>query len=128
MDTDFEAAGGNDKAPFTLRLRRGEGMALVSMDWRDGRQPPDDFVGFEIERKAPEPKGDFEPLHNRIAFPTDDGKVDAETKSSDLSPFQKFRWVDFPPNPEVEGKFGYRVTPVFMDEKGALSHGEAQTA
>lgn len=126
METDFEATGDNDKAPFTLRLRRGEGMALVSMDWRDGKQPPDDFVGFEIERRAP--GGDFTPLRNRIAFPTEDEKVDAETKSSDLSPFQKFRWVDFPPDPEVDGKFGYRVTPVFMNEQGALSYGEAQTA
>jgi phosphatidylserine/phosphatidylglycerophosphate/cardiolipin synthase-like enzyme len=72
--------------------------------------------------------GDFKPLYNRIAFPTEDEKVDQETKSSDLSSFQKFRWVDFPHNPEVDGKFGYRVTPVFMDEKGALSYGEAQTA
>lgn len=126
MGADFEATGGNDKAPFTLKLRRGEGMALVSMDWRDGKQPPDDFVGFEIERK--EPGRDFEPLRNRIAFPTEDGKVDAETRSSELSPFQKFRWVDFPANPEVKGEFGYRVTPVFMDEKGGLSYGEAQTA
>lgn len=125
MAAGFEATGSNDEAPFTLRLRRGEGMALVSMNWRDG-QPPDDFVGFEIERKAP--GGDFKPLRNRIAFPTEDGKVDPETKSSDLSPFQKFRWVDFPPNPNVSGKFGYRVTPVFMDEQDALTYGEAQTA
>ncbi len=96
------------------------------MDWRDDKQPPDDFVGFEIERRAP--GCDFKPLRNRIAFPTEDGKVDAETKSSDISPFQKFRWVDFPPNPEVDGKFNYRVTPVFMDEKNTLSQGEAQTA
>lgn len=126
MAADFEATGANDKAPFTLRVRRGEGMALVSMDWRDGKQPPADFVGFEIERKTP--KGDFEPLHNRIAFPTDEDKVDPKTKTSDLSPFQKFRWVDFPPDPEVDGEFEYRVTPVFMDESDKLSYGEAQTA
>ncbi|HEY2480271.1 MAG TPA: phospholipase D-like domain-containing protein [Solirubrobacterales bacterium] len=126
MGARFEATGGNDRAPFTLKVRRGEGMALVSMDWREG-EPPDDFVGFEIERK--EPKVDFRPLRNRIAFPTADGKVDPKTKRSDLSPFQKFRWVDFPSNPEVEGEFEYRVTPVFMDAKGALSYGEeAQTA
>jgi phosphatidylserine/phosphatidylglycerophosphate/cardiolipin synthase-like enzyme len=126
MAAEFEATGENEKAPFSLRLRRGEGMALVSMDWRDG-EPPEDFVGFEIERK--EPNRDFRPLCNRIAFPTEDGKVDRETKSSDLSPFQKFRWVDFPPGPEVDGEFEYRVTPVFMDAGGALSYGdEAQTA
>jgi phosphatidylserine/phosphatidylglycerophosphate/cardiolipin synthase-like enzyme len=125
MAAAFEATGDNDKALFTLRLRRGEGMALVSMDWRAG-PPPEDFVGFEIERR--EPGHDFKPLYNRIAFPTEDGKVDAETKSSDLSPFQKFRWVDFPPHPEVSGKFAYRVTPVFMDEEGTLSYRETQTA
>jgi phosphatidylserine/phosphatidylglycerophosphate/cardiolipin synthase-like enzyme len=125
MTTDFEATGENDKAPFTLRLRRGEGMALVSMDWREG-EPPDDFVGFEIERRAP--GGDFRPLRNRITFPTAGGEVDDATKSSHLSPFQKFRWVDFPHDPEVEGEFAYRVTPVAMDAAGALSYGEAQTA
>jgi phosphatidylserine/phosphatidylglycerophosphate/cardiolipin synthase-like enzyme len=127
MASDFEAAGGNVKAPFTLRVRRGEGMALVSMNWRDGKEPPDDFVGFEIERKSPK-QGDYEPLFNRLAFETADGKVDPETKSSDLSPFQKFRWVDFPPDAEVDGEFAYRVTSVFMDEKDGLTYGDAQTA
>lgn len=126
MATDFEATGDNGDALFTLRLRRGEGMALVSMNWRDGKQPPDDFVGFEIERQ--EPGGEFEPIPNRIAFPTADKKVDPKTKTSDLSPFQKFRWVDFPSNPEVKGEFGYRVTPVFMDASDKLTYGEAQTA
>lgn len=125
MAAGFEATGENDEALFTLRLRRGEGMALVAMDWRQG-QPPDDFVGFEIERQ--DPGGKFKPLWNRIAFPTADGKVDPKTKSSDLSPFQKFRWVDFPPHPEVNGEFEYRVTPVFMDDQDALSYGKSQTA
>ncbi len=127
MASDFEATGGNAKAPFTLKVRRGEGMALVSMNWRDGKEPPDDFVGFEIECKAPQDK-DFYPLRNRLAFETADGKVDAETKTSDLSPIQKFRWVHFPEDADVDGEFEYRVTPVSMDGADKLSYGEAQTA
>lgn len=127
MASDFEVTGNSSKAPFTLKVRRGEGMALLSMDWTDGKEPPEDFVGFEIECRPPDSK-DYYPLRNRLAFETADGKVDEETKTSDLSPIQKFRWVHFPQDAEVDGEFAYRVTPVSMDEHDKLSYGEAQSA
>ena len=43
-----------------------------------------------------------------------------------LSPIQKFRWVHFPRNAELAGDFDYRVTPVFMDDRGELRYGDAQ--
>jgi hypothetical protein len=33
-------------------LHRGEGMALLGMDWKEGR-PADNFVGFAIEYQEP---------------------------------------------------------------------------
>jgi len=51
MPVEFEASGTSSKALFTLKLRRGEGMALLSMNWEDGT-PSDDFVGFAIESAA----------------------------------------------------------------------------
>src|SRR6478735_9877915 len=33
-----------------------------------------------------------------------------------------------PQDAEVKGEFGYRVTPVLMDEKDTLTYGEPQTA
>jgi phosphatidylserine/phosphatidylglycerophosphate/cardiolipin synthase-like enzyme len=126
MSGEFEVTGDAEDALFTLKVRRGEGMSLLSMDWKDGK-PPDDFVGFAIERQAPD-EDDFYVLENRLSFAAADGSVDPVRKPSKLSPIQKFRWVDFPPDAEVDGEFTYRVTPVFMDDEDELSYGDPQTA
>src|SRR6478752_10098448 len=126
MAIDFEVLGKNKKALFTLKVRRGEGMAMLTMDWKEG-EPPDDFVGFAVESKSPDSK-DFSALSNRISFPNADGSEDGSSKSSRESPIQKFRWVHFPRDPEVEGEFIYRVTPVFMDDQDKLTYGEPQEA
>ncbi|HEX5928004.1 MAG TPA: phospholipase D-like domain-containing protein [Solirubrobacterales bacterium] len=126
MPTEFEVEGRSDAAPFTLRVRRGEGMALLTMNWKDGK-PPEDFVGFAIECRPPD--GDrFFPLVNRLSFPTADGEVGASPKPTTLAPLQKFRWVHFPRDAEVDGEFVYRVTPVLMDDDDELRSGDAQTA
>lgn len=126
MSNDFQVVAKNAKAPFTLKLHRGDGMALLAMNWKAGR-PPREFVGFALEYR--EPGGDrFWVIKNRINFPNPDGSVNKERTSSRLSPIQKFRWVHFPVNAEMEGQFMYRVTPVFMSASGELSYGEAQTA
>lgn len=125
MPATYEAIGTNANAPFTLKVHRGDGMALLAMNWRTGR-PPADFVGFAIEYR--EPDGDrFYQLKNRIAFPLTSGKPDPVTLGSLRSPFQKFRWVHFPRHAEKPGKFTYRVTPVFMNAQRELSYGEPQT-
>lgn len=122
----FQVTGKNAKAPFTLKLHRGDGMTLLAMNWRKNR-PPRDFVGWTIEYR--EPGGDrFYALKNRIRFPKDDGSVDPNSKSTRLAPIQKFRWVHFPRNAELKGKFTYRVTPAFMGKDDALSFGEPQEA
>jgi phosphatidylserine/phosphatidylglycerophosphate/cardiolipin synthase-like enzyme len=126
MTAGFEVSGGNPSALFTLKVRRGEGMALLTMDWKDGT-PSDDFVGFAIECKAPG-DDDFFPLRNRLSFATADGGVDPASSSTLVSPLQKFRWVHFPHDAEVDGEFQYRVSPAFMDGDGKLTLGDAQTA
>jgi len=126
MAIDFEVLGKNKKALFSLKFRRGEGMAMLTMDWKEG-EPSDDFVGFAVESKSPDSK-DFSALSNRISFPDADGSEDGSSKSSRESPIQKFRWVHFPRDPEVEGEFIYRVTPVFMDDQDKLTYGEPQEA
>jgi phosphatidylserine/phosphatidylglycerophosphate/cardiolipin synthase-like enzyme len=126
MGTEYQVVGGNSKAPFTLKVHRGDGMALLAMNWRHGR-PPRSFVGFAIEFR--EPGSDrFWAIRNRIGFPGQRKKFTDPTIESTAAPIQKFRWVHFPGNAEKPGKFTYRVTPMFMDEGGALSSGETQTA
>jgi phosphatidylserine/phosphatidylglycerophosphate/cardiolipin synthase-like enzyme len=123
---EFQVSGQNATAPFTLKLHRGDGMTLVAMNWKD-EEPPQDFVGFAIEYK--EPDGDrFFPLKNRLSFPGAAGEVNPNRLSTRLSPIQKFRWVHFPRNAELPDEFVYRVVPVFMNERGELSYGEAQEA
>ena len=124
MSNGFEIEGTNPAAPFTLKLHRGDGMALVAMNWKNS-PPPVDFVGFAIEYK--EPGGDrFFPLKNRLTFPNVGGGVNPNRLSTRLSPIQLFRWVHFPRNADLEGEFVYRVTPVFMNAVDELSYGEAQ--
>lgn len=126
MKATYQVTGENKAAPFTLKIHRGDGMALLAMNWRKGT-PPRDFVGFSIEFK--EPDGDqFWPIKNRIGFPGQRAKVTDPAIESTRAPFQKFRWVHFPRDAEKAGSFTYRVTPMFMDEAGVLSRGEEQVA
>jgi hypothetical protein len=126
MNRDFQVTGGNSKAPFTLKIHRGDGMALLAMNWRAGK-PPRDFVGFAIEFREPG-RDKFWAVRNRIGFPGQRKKFSDPHIQSTMAPLQYFRWVHFPNDPAMQGKFTYRVTPMFMDETGALSSGESQTA
>ena len=120
----FQVEGSNDKAPFTLKLHRGDGMTLIAMNWKNG-QRPQDFVGFAIEYH--EPGGNqYYALNNRLGFLDAAGNVDPTALSTLKSPIQKFRWVHFPRNADLVGDFKYRVTPMFMDAQDKLSTGEPQ--
>ncbi len=126
MTGGFQVTGASAAAPFTLKLHRGDGMALIAMNWKKGK-PPRDFVGFAIEYR--EPGGEkFFALKNRLAFPGTGGDVNPNRLSTRLSPIQKFRWVHFPRNAELPGEFVYRVSPVFMNDADELSYGEEQEA
>jgi len=126
MAGECDVSGGNQDAAFTLKIHRGDGMALLGMNWRDGR-PPDDFVGFGVEYK--EPDGDrFFPVKNRLSFQGVDSRKNPAELSSLRSPIQMFRWVHFPRNANKDGAFTYRVTPIFMNAQDELIQGEPQQA
>ncbi len=123
---DFISEGSNDKALFTLKLHRGEGMVLIAMNWKTGK-PTNDFVGFSIEYK--EPGGtNFYAVKNRISFPDAKGKLSPVSLPSLQAPIQKFRWVHFPFHPDLAGMYTYKIKPVFMNDKDELSYGEPQQA
>lgn len=123
---DFEVIGNNANAKFSLKIYRGEGMALLGMNWLNG-VPPDNFVGFAIECMPPG-AADFHPLNNRLSFLENDGSVNPAVLSTKLSPIQKFRWIHFPFQAGLAGLYTYRVTSVFMDSTGNLSYGDMQQA
>jgi len=126
MSAEFQISAQNAAALFTLKLHRGDGMALLAMNWKSSK-PPQDFVGFAIEYREPGGTAFFA-LKNRLAFGPVAGGVNDEALSTRLSPIQKFRWVHFPRNAELPGAFLYRVTPVFMDDRDRLGYGEPQEA
>src|SRR4051812_45484193 len=70
----FIVTGTNNAALFTLKMYRGEGMALLAMNWKDNQRPPRDFVVFAIEYR--EPKNDkFFAVPNRLSFLDDKENV-----------------------------------------------------
>lgn len=126
MADEFEILGTNDAALFRLRIHRGEGMALLGMDWRSGR-PPADFVGFAIEQLPPG-AAKFLALHNRLTFATPPKNVGSSPTSTLVAPIQMFRWVHFPFDAEKPGEYHYRVRPAFMDAARNITLGDAQEA
>ncbi|MGQ0701399.1 MAG: phospholipase D-like domain-containing protein [Panacagrimonas sp.] len=114
---DFERVFQRDG--LTLKLYRGEGMALLAFDLDASRATPD-FVGFAIEVKSPR-ESDWSPLRNRLRF---DGAPDHPNHrySSLDAPFQKFRWIHVPTR-VLRGDYAYRVTARYMRPDGSLLSG-----
>jgi PLD-like domain len=114
------------KAGFTMKLWRGERMCLIAFDVA---APEPDLVGFAIECKPPGAKR-FAPLLNRLAFSYDKPLAAAVTGdpqySSKKAPFQKFRWVHFPPEP-TQGLYTYRATKIHMPSDNVLKAGTSIT-
>src|SRR5262245_45731201 len=129
MAAEHKIRAKNANALFSLTIHRGEGMCLLAMDWKNG-EPPQDFGGFAIEYRPP--GGDrFFTIKNRLAFPgtpPPPAGSRAEVYPSTKAPFQMFRWVHFPRDPNIEGAYTYKVTPIFVNELGELSNGEQQQA
>jgi phosphatidylserine/phosphatidylglycerophosphate/cardiolipin synthase-like enzyme len=124
MLTDFQATGTNAASPISLTIHRGDGMVLLGMDWKEG-QPPADFAGFAIQYREPG-AAFFKAVRNRIGFPGQ--LVPATGIRTTEAPIQKFRWVHFPFDADLQGDYLYRITPMFMNADGDLQPGEAQEA
>ena len=111
---------------FSVKLWRGERMALIGMDVEE---PEPDFVGFAIEVCNPR-SSEFIPLRNRLAFsyaePTHEAVDGSRNFLSTDAPFQKFRWIHFPYNPKG-GIYRYRVTKMHMPRDNRLVKGTSIT-
>ena len=102
---------------FSMKVWRGERMCLLGFDVD---QPEADFVGFAIEVKRPG-ANTFTALRNRLAFsypqPAETAVNGDKQFSSLKAPFQKFRWVHFPQQPQP-GIYKYRATKMHMPVDG----------
>ena len=88
--------------PLRIKAYRGDGCVLIAMDL------PSDvcagLAGFAIARS---PDGrTFAYVPNRLGFDT--ASQPEVTQPSSTAPFQKFRWVDYPPEDSV-ASYTYRV-------------------
>ncbi len=110
---------------LTVKLWRGERMVLLGMDIDD---PEPDFVGFSIEVQSPG-SPQFWTLRNRLAFEyPDTALVDGSRNfDSTAAPFQKFRWLHFPQQPQ-DGIYQYRITKQHMHDDSTLYAGTSVTA
>jgi hypothetical protein len=119
--SDFENA--DTKPGLSMKLWRGERMCLIGLDVP--APAPADLVGFAIECRAPG-RRKFEPLKNRLAFSYNEPIATAVTGArkypSTEAPFQKFRWIDFPFDPQA-GNYIYRGTAMHMSSDGQLEPG-----
>jgi phosphatidylserine/phosphatidylglycerophosphate/cardiolipin synthase-like enzyme len=112
------------KDGLTVKAYRGNGAAMLAFDLEESRAK--DLAGFAIRRTRP--KSEAEYLPNRISF--DEG-AHAETPGekmlaahpSNEAPFQKFRWIDIPPE-IVPGEFRYEVTSMHFGAGGKLVEGQ----
>ena len=120
--SDFEKR--KSKSGLTVKLWRGERMCLLGFDVKN---PEHDFVGFAIECQEPGAAG-FTPLLNRLAFSYKPGEsVNGDRQfPSAKAPFQKFRWIHFPPDVK-DGIYTYRVTKMHMPKDNQLKKGISLT-
>jgi hypothetical protein len=95
----------------------------------DVTEPEEDLVGFAVEYKEPG-ASDFQPLRNRLAFSYDvppEVAVTGDKQFSSLeAPFQKFRWLHFPPVVK-NGVYTYRATKMHMPQDLVLKKGQSIT-
>jgi phosphatidylserine/phosphatidylglycerophosphate/cardiolipin synthase-like enzyme len=102
----------------------GDGSVLLAFNL--DKKPSADFAGFAVKRIPPHGKHFY--LLNRLDFTTPitrGTKPEArEYTPSNLAPFQKFRWVDFPSTIE-SGNYTYEITSMHFAKNDGLEEGVA---
>lgn len=109
------------KHGLTIKAYPGDGSVLLAFNL-DRKLVDDDFAGFAIKCTPPNGKSYY--LPNRLNFLR---KITADTAPqqrtwtpSDQAPFQKFYWVDFPPDVKEGKPYGYEVSAMYFDPGQAL--------
>jgi phosphatidylserine/phosphatidylglycerophosphate/cardiolipin synthase-like enzyme len=107
---------------LSVTAHRGDGSVMLAFDVED--KPTDALAGFAVKRTTPGGQPRF--LLNRLNFTQ---KITSATTPAahkftptNEAPFQKFRWVDFPPVVE-DGEYLYEVTEMLFASGGGLKTG-----
>jgi hypothetical protein len=104
---------------LTFVVHRGDRAVLMAMDLPAGKV--DRLAGFALYRKPP--GGSRTAIGNRLNFtaPITAATTPAARRwhPSDQAPFQKFRWVDVPPDFRA-GDYEYSATAMYFNAQGKL--------
>ena len=104
---------------LTVKAYSGDHCVMLAFNVADHLHL--DLAGFAVRRRYQD--GEWEWLQNRLAFDShytaDTAAKDRKWYSSEEAPFQKFWWVDFPPESDA-GRYAYQVTAMrFIEEHSA---------
>ena len=117
MQDSIQVAAAKDG--LSLKAYRSDGWVLLAFDL--DQHLTSNLAGFAVQRTPP--NGPAAYLLNRLSFDT---PVTATTTPqerpltpSNLAPFQKFRWMDFPGDLEP-GAYTYTVTAMYFDPGGSI--------
>ncbi|HYZ16418.1 MAG TPA: phospholipase D-like domain-containing protein [Candidatus Acidoferrum sp.] len=125
-------------AGLTVKAYRGDGCVLIAMDVQ--RDRCEGLAGFAIARSTDGEsftytlnRLSFKP-HKAVTASTSPEVEHANAEPSNIAPYQKFHWVDYPPD-EGEGPHHYRVEAMYFasgkdpasDEEDALRVGATVT-
>jgi phosphatidylserine/phosphatidylglycerophosphate/cardiolipin synthase-like enzyme len=131
MAIDYVA--GSSNGGLTLKLYRGEDMALLAFDVDETLRKPE-FMGFGIEYKIGD-KEQWYPVYNFLTFNKLRLQAEAFRKAhpkekpdfsylvSMRSPIQRFRWLHVPSHP-INDTVTYRVSAMFWlaDNQPPVAH------
>jgi len=107
---------------LTAKAYRGDGAVMLAFDLDE--HLTQDLAGFAVKVTPPKGKPYF--LPNRLNFTQG---IHSTTKpgqrvwtTSDQAPFQKFRWVHFPPD-DAEASYTYTVQAMYFQKSDSLKQG-----
>ncbi len=107
---------------LTVKAYRGDGSILFAFDLDESMTPG--LAGFAIQCTPPGKSAFY--LSNRLNFASATTSATTpeqrEWTSSLQAPFQKFSWVEFPPENEP-GVYCYTITVMYFDSSGSLKAG-----
>src|SRR5262249_19358431 len=103
------------KDGLSLKIFRGDRAVLLAFDLDD--HLTQDFAGFAIKSTSPDGKSAY--LLNRLSFQQEMTKAttpeEREWTPSNVAPFQKFHWVQFPSHVQA-GEYTYEVTAMYCQQ------------
>jgi hypothetical protein len=113
---------------LTLTAHPGDGAVLLGFSLDPETAKTLKLAGFAIKRTTPDGVSAW--LANRLAFAhpvtSETTPAEREWTPSDQAPFQRFHWIDFPP--DERSTYRYQVTARLFQDSGLVDGPSAEVA